>query len=150
MKRSKERPKRARDWAGSEPKPLQQENSVKEAGEKMRSLETSNYPVASGQQLVGLVESADPDRKAAGYGHDPETTLVRDSMIKKVIYCFEDQPVEDALATMRENQVKHLPVVDHQLRVIGMVSIDELDPASAAPGTAPEDARGEGRGRPSR
>ena len=49
----------------------------------MRSLDTNRLPVASGDHLVGAVEGKYPERKAAGFGHDPETALVRTIMVKK-------------------------------------------------------------------
>ena len=64
-----------KDVACQEPKPLQAQSSLKDAGEKMRSLDTNRLPVASGDQLVGAVEGKYPERKAAGFGHDPETSL---------------------------------------------------------------------------
>ena len=51
----------------------------------MRSLDTNRLPVASGDRLVGAVEGKYPERKAAGFGHDPETALVRGIMVKKRI-----------------------------------------------------------------
>jgi hypothetical protein len=74
---SRSSPKRVKELACEEPKPLQTKSSVKEAGEKIRSLHTNRLSVVSGDRVVGVVESKYPERKAAGFGHDPETTLVR-------------------------------------------------------------------------
>jgi predicted transcriptional regulator len=85
-KSTKQRSKRVKEVACQEPKPLQAKNSVKEAGEKMRSLDTNRLPVASGDHLVGAVEGNYPERKVAGFGHDPQTALVRGIMVKKAYY----------------------------------------------------------------
>ena len=82
-KSTKQPSKRVKEVACQEPKPLQEKSSLKEAGEKMRSLDTNRLPVASGDRLVGAVEGKYPERKAAGFGHDPETALVRTIMVKK-------------------------------------------------------------------
>src|SRR6478672_13093478 len=88
-KLTKQRAKRVKEIACKEPKPLQAKSSVKEEGEKIRSFHTDRLPVASGDRLVGTVKGNYPERKAAGFGHDPETTLVREIMVKKAYYCLE-------------------------------------------------------------
>lgn len=118
--------KRVKEVASEEPKPLQEKNSLKEAGEKMRSLNADRLPVASGDRLVGAVEGKFPERKAAGFGHDPETTLVRGIMSQKPYYCSENQSVDEAQKIMREHGLQFLPVVDENMRVIGVVSLSDL------------------------
>jgi CBS domain-containing protein len=122
----------ARELASKEPKPLQEESTVKEAGETMRSLQEDRFPVAAGERLVGTVEGKYPDRAAAGRGHDPETTLVRGSMVKKLYYCFENQSVVEAREIMRRNHLLHLPVVDENLRIIGIVALNEVEDENVA------------------
>jgi CBS domain-containing protein len=119
--------KHAGELACEEPKPLQEESTLKEAGETMRSLHTETYPVAAGDHLVGTVKGKYPERKAAGYGHDPATTSVRGSMIKKLYYCFEDQSLEEARQIMRRNDLQHLPVVDQGLRIIGILVLNDVE-----------------------
>jgi CBS domain-containing protein len=125
-KSTKEPLKRVKEVACQEPKPLQAKSSVKEAGEKIRSLHTNRLPVASGDRVVGAVEGKYPERKAAGFGHDPETTLVREIMEKKAYYCFENQSLDEAREIMREHHLEYLPVVDDNLRVIGTVGLRDL------------------------
>ena len=107
-------------------KPLQEKNTVKEAGEKMRDLETDKFPVAAGDLLVGTVEGKFPDREAARYGHDPSTTLVRESMVHNKLFCYNHQTVEEAIEMMRSNQVQHLAVVDGEMHIVGIVSLEDL------------------------
>ena len=125
-KLTKQPPKRVKEVARKEPKPLQAKNSVKQAGEKIRSYHTDRLAVASGDQLVGTVKGKYPERKAAGFGHDPETTLVREIMVKKAHYCFENQSLDKAEEIMREHHLEYLPVVDDNLRVIGTVGLRDL------------------------
>ena len=109
-----------KEVASDKPKPLQEKSSLKEAGEKMRSLHTNRLPVASGDRLVGALEGDYPERKAAGFGHDPETTLVREIMVKEACYCFESQSLDEARKIMRKHDLKYLPVVDKDMRVVGV------------------------------
>jgi CBS domain-containing protein len=125
-KSNKPRPKLVKEAAHEEPKPLQAGSSVEEAGEKIRSLQTDRLPVASGDRLVGAVKGKYPERKAAGFGHDPETTLVGEIMARKTYYCFEHQSVDEARGIMREHHLQYLPVVDDNMRVVGMVALRDL------------------------
>jgi len=125
-KSTKQSPTRVKEVACEEPKLLQAKSSVKEAGEKMRSLHTNRLPVASGDHLVGAVEGNYPERKAAGLGHDPETTLVREIMVKKAYCCSENQSLDEAREIMREHHLQYLPVVDDNSRVIGIVALRDL------------------------
>ena len=126
QKSGKKRLKRVKEVASDKPKPLQEKNSLKEAGEKMRSLHYDRLPVASGDRLVGAMEGKHPERKAAGFGHDPETTLVRGIMLKKPYYCFENQSLDEAREIMSEHHLQYLPVVDKNMRVIGIVALSDL------------------------
>ena len=116
-----------KELASEKPKPLQEKSTVQEAGERMRSLQTECFPVAAGDRLVGTVEGKYPERAAAAHGHDPKTTLVRGSMAKKMHYCFEDQTLEEARELMRRHDLLHLPVVDKDLRIIGIVALNDVE-----------------------
>ena len=122
----KARLKRVKEVASDKPKPLQEKSSLKEAGERMRSLAADSLPVASGDQLVGAVKGQYPERRAAGFGHDPETTLVREIMVKEAYYCFENQSLDEAREIMRTHRLKYLPVVDENMRVVGVVALSGL------------------------
>jgi CBS domain-containing protein len=112
--------------ARDKPSPLQAKTSVKNAGEKIRSLQTDQLAVASGDRLVGTLKGKYPERKAAGFGHDPETTLVREIMSKGAYYCSQDQTLDEAREIMREHHLQYLPVVDEQMRVVGMICMRDL------------------------
>jgi CBS domain-containing protein len=121
--------KRVKEVTSDKPKPLQEKSSLKEAGEKIRSLHVNRLPVASGDRLVGDVEGEYPERKAAGFGHDPETTSVRGIMSKKTYFCFENQSVGEAREIMREHHLQYLPVVDENMRILGIVARSDLENA---------------------
>ena len=101
---------------------LHPEESIQEAGDKMRRLEADALPVSDGRRLVGMVDEPNPDLRAAGYGHDPNGTSVRDIMKTGVICCFEDESCAEALGKMDAQHLDRLPVVDRQMRIIGIVT----------------------------
>ena len=130
MANKKDKPHKAihvKDLASEKPKPLQEKSTVQEAGETMRSLQAERFPVAAGDRLVGTVEGKYPERAAAAHGHDPKTTLVRGSMVKKMYYCFEDQSLEEVRELMRRHHLLHMPVVDKDLRIIGIVALHDVE-----------------------
>ncbi|EDY22334.1 putative signal transduction protein with CBS domains [Chthoniobacter flavus Ellin428] len=105
---------------------LHPQESLQEAGEKMRELEAESLPVSEGRRLVGMVDQPHPDRVAAGYGHDPKAARVIEYMISNVFYCFEDEDCAVALRKMEEGQLDRLPVVDREMRIVGVVTRADL------------------------
>lgn len=118
--------KKVKFISGAEPHPLPPDSPLNQAGKKMRKLATEKFPVAEKGRLVGTLEGKFPDRRVAGFGHDPSATSVRESMTKDVYYCLENQTMEEAKKIMRDNALQYLPVVDKDLRIIGMLSLKEL------------------------
>ena len=125
-KSTKQPSKQVKEVAREEPKLLQEESSLQEAGEKIRSLNTNRLPVASGDRLVGAVEGKYPERTAASFGHDPKTAIVREIMLKKPYFCLENQSLEEAREIMRDHHLDYLPVVDGNMRVVGIVALRDL------------------------
>ena len=134
MAKKKQDPRReamaVKELASEKPKPLQEESTLQEAGETMRSLQAESFPVAAGDRLVGTVEGKYPERAAAAHGHDPQTTLVRGSMVKQMHYCFEEQSLAEVRDLMRRHHLFHLPVVDKDLRIIGIVALHDVEDAN--------------------
>ena len=116
--------------AESEPKPIEEGSSVREAGERMREASAERFPVASKGKLVGTVEGAFLDREAAAFGHDPNATFVRESMSTTKFYCYAHQTVDEARKLMKENGLQLLPVVDGDLRFLGIVTLKDLEKLS--------------------
>ena len=109
---------------------LHPEESLQEAGEKMRDLSAKALPVSDGRRLVGMVDQTNPDRRAAGFGHDPTTTTVGNIMNSNAAYCFEGDDCAEALRKMNERSLDRLPVVDREMRIVGVVSREDLTECS--------------------
>ena len=103
------------------------DQNVVEAGNKLRALDTDCLPVREGDRLVGVVTERHPDRTAGGQGHDPKTERVAEFMSRDLIFCYEDQDRKDALQLMTERQLKYLPIVNRDLRIVGIVTKEDLD-----------------------
>jgi len=113
---------------------LNPQESVQKAGDKMRELDVDTLPVADGRHLVGVVDQRDADRHAAGFGHDPNAMKVSAIMKNVVVHCYEDDNCGEALRKMDEQEVDRLPVVDREMRIVGIVHRAEL--TESRPGVA--------------
>jgi CBS domain-containing protein len=102
------------------------ETSIYEAAKRMRSLDVGALPVCDGDRLIGMLTDRDLAIRAVAEGCDPETTTAEETMSPGIIYCFEDQDSAEAERLMRESQVRRLPVVDHDKRLVGIVSLGDL------------------------
>jgi CBS domain-containing protein len=102
------------------------DTSIKEAAEKMSQLDIGPLPVCDGERLVGMVTDRDITVRAVAQGCDPNTTLARDVMTSEVVYCFEDQDVHTAARMMEHRQIRRLPVLNREKRLVGIVSLGDV------------------------
>ncbi len=105
---------------------LTPQDTVQTAGERMRASGQDSMPVAENRKLVGSVNDPNADQKAARYGHDPARTTIAESMKREIISCFDDEDCATALERMDRFGVEILPVVDREMRIVGMVSREDL------------------------
>jgi CBS domain-containing protein len=99
--------------------------SVYEAIKLMAEKQVGALLVIDGQRLVGIVSERDYARKVILQGKSSWDTPVSEIMTDKVFYVRPDQTVEDCMALMTAQRIRHLPVLDDE-RVIGVVSIGDL------------------------
>ena len=102
------------------------ENTLTEAAGLMRQLDTGAVPVCDHDRLAGMLTDRDIAIRAVADGRDPNATSVRDVMSPGVVYVFEDQSVEDAAHLMEEKQIRRLPVLNRNKRMVGIVSLGDL------------------------
>jgi len=100
--------------------------TVADVARKMRDLDVGSLPVCDGQRLVGMVTDRDLSVRAAAEGKDPKSTPVRDVMSPEVTWVFEDEPAEMASSVMRRRQIRRLPVLDRNDKLVGVVSLGDL------------------------
>jgi len=83
--------------------------------------------VLDNDQLVGIITERDVLRKVVAQRQDPAHTGVKDIMTSKVICCHDKTPIEEVRGIFMSQRIRHLPVVDEQGQVAGMVSIGDLN-----------------------
>src|SRR6478672_7066159 len=100
--------------------------SLREAAEKMRSLDVGILPVCDGRQLVGILTDRDIAMRAVAEGRDPQRTKVSDAMTPEVLFCYADEDVVEAAKLMEQRQVRRLLVLDRNHHAVGIVSLGDL------------------------
>jgi len=72
--------------------------------------------------LVGIVTDRDLALKIVGEGRDPQTTMVQGVMTRKLVTCRADDDADTAMKAMAQYQLRRIPVVDDNMRLVGIIS----------------------------
>lgn len=108
------------------------DTSIFDIAELMRDEDIGVVPVVENDKLVGLVTDRDIVVRALADSRDPRHATARTVMSPNLVFCFEDQSVEEVLQNMGEQQVRRMPVVDRDRNLVGVVSIGDLSAAAPA------------------
>ncbi|MBU1425440.1 MAG: CBS domain-containing protein [Gammaproteobacteria bacterium] len=100
--------------------------TVQKALELMRDRDIGAVMVVDGDMLKGIFSERDCLHKVASLGLNPKEIKVRDVMTSRVHYVTLDTEVAQGLALMTERFLRHLPVLDEQKKILGIVSIGDL------------------------
>src|SRR5688572_15947952 len=102
---------------------------LSEVAKRMRDEDIGAVPVADGDKLIGMVTDRDIVTRGVAETSDVSRIRARDVMSPKVLYCMEDESVTDVLINMRDEQIRRLPVVNQEKRLVGVVSLGDLSQA---------------------
>src|SRR6187455_2075994 len=103
------------------------ENPVKDAAQKMRVRDIGFLPVFDGDELVGALTDRDIILRSTADGLDPNRRIGRDLVTSPIVYCFEDQDMEEAARLMEEHQIRRLVVMGLDgKRLVGVVSLGDV------------------------
>jgi CBS domain-containing protein len=109
------------------------DDSLQTAAQKMRDRDIGFLPVCDGDRLIGVVSDRDIVVRVIAEGRDPKAMMGRNLVSAPVIYCFEDQAVDEAARIMQENQIRRLVILSRgDKRLVRIVSLGDL----ATKGTA--------------
>lgn len=107
------------------------EASLREAARMMADADIGALPVASGDRLAGMVTDRDIVIRAIAAGKGPDAT-VGEVMSHEVLYCREDDDIADVCENMSDLQIRRLPVVNADKRLVGIVSLADIADAADA------------------
>lgn len=100
-------------------------DSIQSAAWIMGEIDAGILPVSQGDHLVGLITDRDIAVRAVANGRGFETP-VEEVMTQEVKYCFLDEEIEDVLDNMADIQLRRLPVLDRDKRLVGIVSLSDI------------------------
>jgi CBS domain-containing protein len=100
-------------------------DTIKRAAQIMAAEGVGFLPVEEDDRLVGMITDRDIVTRCLAQGKDG-SSRVRDAMTRDVKYCFEDEDIEDVVENMAEIQVRRLPVMSQEKRLIGVISLADV------------------------
>ena len=101
------------------------DNMVAEAAKLMKSKNIGSIPVIENKQtkkLAGIVTDRDLALKIVAKGLDAKSTKVETVMTRKVVTCLADDDLQKALDAMAEHQLRRIPVVDNDNKIVGIIA----------------------------
>jgi CBS domain-containing protein len=114
------------------------EATIQEAARKMAAGDFGMMPVGENDRMIGAISDRDIAIRAVAEGRAPDTK-VRTIMTEGIAWAYEDDTVEHAANIMSEHQIRRLPVVNRDKRLVGIVALGdfavdkrELQPAAEA------------------
>ena len=99
--------------------------TIREAATKMREGDFGMMPVGENDRMIGAITDRDIAVRAVAEGKGPDTR-VREVMSGEIIWTYEDNSIEEAAEIMSEHQVRRLPIVNREKRLVGIVALGDF------------------------
>lgn len=101
------------------------QDSIRSVAQRMTQIDVGSLPICDGETLTGIVTDRDIVIRVVGEGRSFDTP-VSDVMTAKVEYCLEDDELDDAADKMAEAQVRRLPVLNRDNRLVGVLALGDV------------------------
>jgi CBS domain-containing protein len=111
------------------------DESIRDAAKRMLELDSGVLPVHENDRLIGLITDRDIVTRVIAAGKSPDQCTVREAMSPGVKYIYDDENEDDVARNMATLQVRRLPVVDRNKRLVGIVSLADLAVRHDGPAT---------------
>jgi len=98
---------------------------LRDVAAEMEKHDIGVLPVSDKDRLVGMITDRDIAVRGISHGLGPDAP-VRDVMSGNVRYCFEDEDIDDLAQNMADEQIRRLPVLNHDKRLVGIISLGDL------------------------
>jgi CBS domain-containing protein len=96
------------------------------AAQAMEELDVGSLPVCDGQRILGMVTDRDIVVRGVAQDLAPGETRLEDVMSAQVEWVFEDEGLAEVAAKMQQLQIRRLPVLDRDKRLVGILSLGDL------------------------
>ena len=100
--------------------------SIRDVAKIMAEIDAGSMPVGDNDRLVGMITDRDIAIRAVALGKGPETPVREVMSSDQVLYCYEDEELDHVAKNMSQQQVRRLPVVNREKRLVGIVSLGNL------------------------
>lgn len=98
---------------------------------KMKEHDVGALPVGESDRLIGMITDRDVACRGFDGSRDPAKLTARDVMSKGIVYCTENEDLEDAVRLMEQKKIRRLPVLNNDKRMIGMLSLGDVSHAGS-------------------
>jgi CBS domain-containing protein len=113
---------KVREVMTDRPRCVTMETPISEAAQLMESEDVGSLPVIEDDQLAGMVTDRDIVIRAVAKGKDPRGMPVREVASRELVTVYADDDLANALQKMASEQVRRLPVVDEENRLVGVLA----------------------------
>ncbi|HEY2752082.1 CBS domain-containing protein [Phenylobacterium sp.] len=100
-------------------------DTIADAAKAMAQLDAGVLPVSDNDRLVGMITDRDIAIRAVAQGKGP-SAKVSEVMNAEVKYCYDDQEIGEVLRNMGELQLRRMPVLNHEKRLVGIISLGDM------------------------
>jgi CBS domain-containing protein len=100
--------------------------TICDVARRMRAENIGALPVGENDRLIGMVTDRDIVTRAIADKRSPDSTKVREVMSESVHYCFDNDDVQRAADVMAQHQVRRLPVLNRDKRLVGIVALADI------------------------
>jgi CBS domain-containing protein len=111
-----------RELMTANPRAIEADKPVAEAAQMMRDEDVGLAPIVEGDRLVGTLTDRDIAIRVVAEGRDPESTTVREVASTELVTIDPEQSLDEALRLMAQHQVRRLPVVEEDGRLVGVLA----------------------------
>jgi CBS domain-containing protein len=126
--------KTIKDSMTSNPCSIDADKPVSYAAKMLRDENVGLAPIVEGDKVVGTLTDRDIATRVVAEGRDPESTTVAEVASRDIVTVGPDDDLSDALRLMAEHQVRRLPVVESDGRLVGVIAqadvAEHADPSS--------------------
>ena len=102
------------------------ETPVRVLANIMREQDIGAIPIGENDRLIGIVTDRDVTVRAVANGTDASTLTAKDIMTKGIVCCRDADDVTHAANIMQSEQIRRLPVIDKNKRMVGILSLGDL------------------------
>ena len=113
---------KVREVMTDRPRCVTLETPISEVAQLMESEDIGSLPILEGEQLAGMITDRDIVIRAIAQGKDPRGMPVREVASRELVTVYAEDDLSTALKKMASEQVRRLPVVDEDNRLVGVLA----------------------------